>query len=83
MVLAKRPCVSNSFPGTPLPAQLRVALLLTPILSNTVTQQLDHPPSQALPIEDPGIIVEKAEVPAPNSIEPETPVDSGELKAVE
>jgi len=68
------------------PAQLRIALLLTPILSDTITQQLDHPPSQALPVEDSGIIVEKAGEPAPipsspandlppNNVEPETPVD--------
>ncbi|OYV07578.1 MAG: hypothetical protein CFE26_00285 [Verrucomicrobiales bacterium VVV1] len=65
------------------PAQLRVALLLTPILSNTVTQQLDRPPPQASPIEGPGISVEKAEEPAPNAVEPKTPVDPEELKAVE
>ncbi len=65
------------------PAQLRVGLLLTPILSNTITQQLDRPPPQSLPIEDSGIIVEKAEEPAPYTVEPKTPVDPEELKAVE
>lgn len=68
------------------PAQLRIALLLTPILSSTITQQLDNPEIQTQAAEDPGIIIETPEEPAPitpspaaelppNTVEPETPVD--------
>lgn len=57
------------------PAQLRIALLLTPVLCNTILHQLDHPPAVPPTSQDPGIILEPPTDDREPGIEPETPVD--------
>lgn len=68
------------------PAQLRMGLILDASLASDLLERLDNPTLQTLPFNDPGIIVEKREEPAPKiaapadelppiTIEPETPVD--------
>lgn len=66
--------------------QLRMAMLLEPHSALSLINQLDHPIVQQAPAEDPGIMVESPDEPAPKStsptdhlppkaVEPETPVD--------